>query len=68
MLLKYKYKLKPDKKQGVIIANWLEMARKQYNYRLAEKLNWFEATRTERKCLSSKCFSSACRTDLSKYP
>ncbi len=22
------------------------MARKQYNYRLAERLNWFEATRT----------------------
>ncbi|WP_426547090.1 RNA-guided endonuclease InsQ/TnpB family protein [Dapis sp. BLCC M126] len=46
MLLKYKYKLKPHKNQGVIIANWLEMARKQYNYRLAERLNWFEATRT----------------------
>ncbi|GGA10612.1 helix-turn-helix domain-containing protein [Okeania sp. KiyG1] len=46
MLLKYKYKLKPHKSQTVIIANWLEMARKQYNYRLAERLNWFEATRT----------------------
>ena len=30
----------------VIIANWLSMARKQYNYRLAQRLNWFEATRT----------------------
>ncbi|NEP77637.1 MAG: helix-turn-helix domain-containing protein [Okeania sp. SIO3B3] len=46
MLLKYKYKLKPHKRQTVIIANWLELARKQYNYRLAERLNWFEATRT----------------------
>ncbi|MGK7919928.1 MAG: helix-turn-helix domain-containing protein [Trichodesmium sp.] len=46
MLLKYKYKLKPHKSQTVIIANWLEMARKQYNYRLAERLNWFEETRT----------------------
>ncbi|MGB3508040.1 MAG: helix-turn-helix domain-containing protein [Microcoleaceae cyanobacterium] len=46
MLLKYKYKLKPHKKQAVIIVNWLEMARKQYNYRLAERLNWFESTRT----------------------
>ncbi len=46
MLLKYKYKLKPHKSQAVIIYNWLEMARKQYNYRLAERLNWFEATRT----------------------
>ena len=46
MLLKYKYKLKPHKRQGVIISNWLEMARKQYNYRLSERLNWFEATRT----------------------
>ena len=46
MLLKYKYKLKPHKRQAVIISNWLEMARKQYNYRLSERLNWFEATRT----------------------
>ena len=46
MLLKYKYKLKPHKRQAVIISNWLEMTRKQYNYRLAERLNWFEATRT----------------------
>ncbi|WP_210407520.1 helix-turn-helix domain-containing protein, partial [Hydrocoleum sp. CS-953] len=46
MLLKYKYKLKPHKRQAVIISNWLEMSRKQYNYRLAERLNWFEATRT----------------------
>ncbi|NEN89237.1 MAG: hypothetical protein F6K48_10125 [Okeania sp. SIO3H1] len=30
----------------MIISNWLSMARKQYNYRLAERLNWFEATRT----------------------
>ncbi len=46
MLLKYKYKLKPHKSQAVIIANWLELARKQYNYRLAERFNWFESTRT----------------------
>ncbi|GGA55007.1 RNA-guided endonuclease TnpB family protein [Okeania sp. KiyG1] len=46
MLLKYKYKLKPHKSQAVIIANWLELARKQYNYRLAERFSWFEATRT----------------------
>ncbi|NEQ41223.1 MAG: helix-turn-helix domain-containing protein [Okeania sp. SIO3I5] len=49
MLLQYKYKLKPHKSQAVIIANWLdwlELARRQYNYRLAERLNWFEATRT----------------------
>ncbi|MEB3343026.1 helix-turn-helix domain-containing protein [Okeania sp.] len=46
MLLKYKYKLKPNKSQAVIVSNWLSMARKQYNYRLAFQLNWFEATRT----------------------
>ena len=46
MLLKYKYKLKPEKKQAATIGSWLEMARKQYNYRLAERLNWFEVTRT----------------------
>ncbi|NEQ75709.1 MAG: transposase [Okeania sp. SIO2C9] len=46
MLLKYKYKLKPHKRQAAIIANWLELVTKQYNYRLAERLYWFESTRT----------------------
>ncbi|WP_202223274.1 helix-turn-helix domain-containing protein [Okeania sp. KiyG1] len=46
MLLKYKYKLKPQKNQAIIISNWLELARKQYNYRLSQRLNWFESTRT----------------------
>ena len=59
MLLKYKYKLKPHKSQAVIISNWLEMARKQYNYRLAERLNWFEATRTP---------ANACPLNVSVVP
>ncbi|NEQ37606.1 MAG: hypothetical protein F6K40_15555 [Okeania sp. SIO3I5] len=46
MLLKYKYKLKAHKRQAVIMSNWLSMACCQYNYRLAERLHWFEATRT----------------------
>ncbi|NEQ75559.1 MAG: helix-turn-helix domain-containing protein [Okeania sp. SIO2C9] len=73
MLLKYKYKLKPHKRQTVIIANWLELARKQYNYRLAERVNWFEATRTPVKACPlnvSVGRDVACNvrtTDLSKY-
>jgi len=47
MLLKYRYKLKPYKNPTVTIFNLLELSKKQqYNYRLVERLDWFEATRT----------------------
>jgi transposase len=46
MQLTYKYKLKPTKPQLATIAAHLELYRKQYNYRLGERFNWWESTRT----------------------
>lgn len=43
----YQYKLKPNTKQKAVINNWLELLRKQYNYRVAERFNWYEKNRCD---------------------
>jgi putative transposase len=46
MQLSYKYKLKPTKPQIALFQNWIELCRRQYNFRLAQRFNWYEQTRT----------------------
>ncbi|GAB4384861.1 MAG: RNA-guided endonuclease TnpB family protein [Elainellaceae cyanobacterium] len=46
MRLTYKYELKPTKPQVGIFETWLDLCRRQYNYRLGQRFEWFEATRT----------------------
>ncbi|NJN59704.1 MAG: transposase [Leptolyngbyaceae cyanobacterium SL_5_9] len=46
MKLTYKYRLKPLPQQQIIFQSWLELARRQYNYRLGERFDWYEATRS----------------------
>ncbi len=46
MRLAYKYRLQPDNCQNAIMIQWLNLCRRQYNFRLSERLNWYEATRT----------------------
>jgi putative transposase len=58
----YQYKLKPNTKQKVIIDNWLELLRKQYNYRVAERLNWYEQNR----CDVNSCSLVVCHLPQSK--
>jgi putative transposase len=42
----YKYKLKPQKEQAITLDRWIELCRRQYNYRLGERFDWYEATRS----------------------
>jgi putative transposase len=42
----YKFKLKPSKEQALTLARWIELCRRQYNYRLGERFDWYEATRS----------------------
>ncbi len=44
MIVAYKYKLRPTSAQITQIDEWLELLRRQYNYRLAERFNWYEST------------------------
>jgi putative transposase len=42
----FKYKLKPTKDQAATLGQWIELCRRQYNYRLGERFEWYEATRS----------------------
>ena len=46
MKMNYRYKLKPTAEQNATLIEWLNYCRNQYNYRLGERYEWWEATRT----------------------
>ena len=41
----YQYRLRLTATQQTTIDQWLELCRRQYNYRLAERFNWYEQNR-----------------------
>ncbi|WP_366557646.1 helix-turn-helix domain-containing protein [Okeania sp. SIO1I7] len=41
----YQYKLRPNKEQLATIEMWLELLRRQYNYRLGQQFSWWEENR-----------------------
>ena len=43
----YQYRLRLTTSQQATIDQWLELARRQYNYRLAERFNWYEQNRCD---------------------
>ncbi|NEO52719.1 MAG: IS200/IS605 family element transposase accessory protein TnpB [Okeania sp. SIO2C9] len=47
----YQYKLRPDKEQIATIEMWLELLRRQYNYRLGERFSWW----SENRCPVNAC-------------
>ena len=46
MKLAYQYKLIPEAHQSQVIDEWIELSRRQYNFRLGERFRWFDSTRT----------------------
>jgi len=46
MRLTYKYKLRPTKPQTATFQAWLDLARRQYNFRLGQRFEWYETTRS----------------------
>ncbi len=47
MRITYQFKLRPTKSQVATMEYWLELLRRQYNYRLAERFNWWDLNRCE---------------------
>ncbi len=45
MKIAYQYRLKPTTSQSAHMENWLEMLRCQYNYRFAQRFDWYDQTR-----------------------
>lgn len=43
----YQYRLRLTKLQQSTIDQWIELARRQYNYRLAQRFNWYEQNRCD---------------------
>ena len=43
----YQYRLRLTRQQEVTVESWLELCRRQYNYRLAERFNWYEQNRCD---------------------
>jgi len=43
----YQYRLRLTTAQQATIDEWLELCRRQYNYRLAERFNWWEQNRCD---------------------
>jgi putative transposase len=47
MKLDHQYRLRPTKQQIALIEQWLELLRRQYNYRLGERFSWWEQNRSD---------------------
>src|SRR4028119_1856340 len=43
----YQYRLRPNSDQIALMGEWLELLRKQYNYRLGERFSWYEQNRCD---------------------
>lgn len=62
MRLTYQYRLRLTKKQIDTFEHWLELCRRQYNYRLAERFSWWEQNR----CDVDRCSIVSCSLALLK--
>lgn len=51
MRLSYQYRLRPTKQQREIIDTTLDLLRRQYNYQLAQRFDWYEQNR----CSIDRC-------------
>jgi IS605 OrfB family transposase len=67
MITAYKYKLRPKKAQAHQIDEWLNLLRMQCNYRLSERFNWYESTRSPINSCSLVSCSIAAKQLLDKY-
>lgn len=52
----YQYRLRLTTAQQATIDQWLELARRQYNYRLAERFNWYEQNRCDINACPLICY------------
>lgn len=52
----YQYHLRPNKAQIRQLESWLELCRKQYNFRLYQRLSWWEQNR----CAVNSCSLISC--------
>lgn len=56
MRIAYQYRLRPTSSQIALMGEWLELLRRQYNYRLAERFNWWERNRCDANICPLICY------------
>jgi transposase len=56
MRVAHQYRLRLTKIQQATIDDWLELCRRQYNYRLAERFNWYEQNRCDINACPLICY------------
>lgn len=56
MRITHQYKIKPTKEQIAKMETWLELMRRQYNYRLRERFDWWDNNR----CYVDRCSIVSC--------
>jgi putative transposase len=52
----YQYRLRLTRQQQATIDSWLELCRRQYNYRMAERFNWWEQNRCDINACPLVCY------------
>jgi putative transposase len=52
----YQYRLRPTPSQESLMDEWLELLRRQYNYRLGERFNWYEQNRCDVNACPLICY------------
>lgn len=55
MKIAYQYRLRPTPQQTARFDSWLNLLRRQYNYRLAERFDWWERNRCDVNCCPLIC-------------
>jgi putative transposase len=56
MRTSYQYRLRLTQQVQTTIDQWLELTRRQYNYRLAERFNWWEQNRCDVNACPLVCY------------
>lgn len=52
----YQYRLRPTPSQIALMGEWLDLLRRQYNYRLGERFNWYEQNRSSVNACPLICY------------
>ncbi|KAM3093290.1 RNA-guided endonuclease InsQ/TnpB family protein [Phormidesmis sp. 146-35] len=52
----YQYRLRPTSSQVATLSNWLDLLRRQYNYRLGERFSWYEQNRCDINACALICY------------
>lgn len=67
MRIAYQYRLRPTPVQESEMDNWLELLRRQYNYRLGERFRWYEENRSPIHACPLVCYLPALKDNPDFY-